>query len=331
MVDRPAMPDGNKPIAVVSMSGGKDSTATALIAIEAYGRDRVICVCADTGNERAEHMDYVTKYLPDALGVPVHIVRADFSRQMAGKREWIKKHWAIDGVPESRIERALAILQPTGNPFLDLCLWKGRFPSRKAQFCTQDLKGASLSAFMDALPYRYDDQGREVIHESWRGVRRDESEARKDALYEDLGATKSGRVFRIFQPIIEWDAQTTVNAVLAAGVKLSPLYSQGMSRVGCAPCINCGKDELLEIARRWPEEIDRIAEWERLVSEASKLGASTFFHDSAADDETDQEVFDRVNIRQRVEWSKTSRGGKQYDLVRAIPGEGCSSHYGLCE
>ena len=28
--------------------------------------------------------------------------------------------------------RALAVMYPSGNPFLDLCMWKGRFPSRMA-------------------------------------------------------------------------------------------------------------------------------------------------------------------------------------------------------
>jgi len=43
------------------------------------------------------------------------------------------------------------------------------------------------------------------------------------------------------------------------------------------PCIMCAKDELREIATRWPEEVARVREWERLVSIASKLGAATFF------------------------------------------------------
>ncbi|NUG32778.1 phosphoadenosine phosphosulfate reductase, partial [Acinetobacter baumannii] len=37
-------------------------------------------------------------------------------------------------------------------------------------------------------------------------------------------------------------------------------------------------------------------------------------------------------IHQLVEWSKTVRGGKQYDLVEQMTGiEACSSAYGLCE
>ena len=39
-----------------------------------------------------------------------------------------------------------------------------------------------------------------------------------------------------------------------------------------------------------------------------------------------------ANIDAVVEWSKTSRGGKQFDFLR-IENEGpqCSSIYGLCE
>lgn len=36
---------------VVSVSGGKDSTATALVALELHGRDACRFVFADTGNE----------------------------------------------------------------------------------------------------------------------------------------------------------------------------------------------------------------------------------------------------------------------------------------
>ncbi len=37
-------------------------------------------------------------------------------------------------------------------------------------------------------------------------------------------------------------------------------------------------------------------------------------------------------IWQVVEWSKTTRGGRQYDLLAdAEPAAACSSAYGLCE
>lgn len=43
-------------------------------------------------------------------------------------------------------------------------------------------------------------------------------------------------------------------------------------------------------------------------------------------------MMDKHNISQVVEWAKTTRGGKQYDLLaESEPSEACSSSYGLCE
>lgn len=79
-------------------------------------------------------------YLERATGVPITRVMADFSRQIAGKRKFIETKWREQGIYEQIVLAALEVLQPTGNPFLDLCIWKGRFPSRMAQFCTMELK-----------------------------------------------------------------------------------------------------------------------------------------------------------------------------------------------
>src|SRR5690606_30845370 len=108
-------------------------------------------------------------------------VKADFTRQIEGKRKFIAEKWPVSLVEEcgmspdeaaERIHRALEILKPTGNPFLDLCMWKGRFPSTKARFCTFDLKHEPVrtQVIVPAL-----DEYDEVI--SWQGVRAQESPA----------------------------------------------------------------------------------------------------------------------------------------------------------
>jgi hypothetical protein len=91
------------------------------------------------------------------------------------------------------------------------------------------------------------------------------------------------------------------------------------------PCINASKGELFEIARRFPAEMERVAEWEQIVSLAAKRGKTTFF--STAHGQGD-------GIYEWVEWSKTAYGGKNYDLIKAIEFDNvptCSSQYGLCE
>ncbi len=73
-------------IYVVSLSGGKDSTATALVALELHGREDCGFVFADTGNEHQATYDYALVYLSGALGITVDVVRADFSDEFAIKR-----------------------------------------------------------------------------------------------------------------------------------------------------------------------------------------------------------------------------------------------------
>lgn len=131
---------------VVSLSGGKDSAATLLVALELHGRENVRAVFADTGNEHEATYEYALDYLPRTLGVTVDVVRASFADEFAVKRANLARLAA--GEPESAVygkrqfqyawtpetaARALELLHPTGNPFLDMCMLKGGFPSRKRQ------------------------------------------------------------------------------------------------------------------------------------------------------------------------------------------------------
>ena len=306
---------------IVSISGGKDSTALLLLALERETANLEV-VFADTGHEHAQTYDYV-RYLEDALNVPIRWVRADFRMRIAQKREFIVRQWAKDGVPQIKIDRALELLVPTGNPFLDLCLWKGLFPSTKARFCTVELKHGPITNQVMAPALR---ESRMVI--SWQGVRREESLARAKLYDFDFDADLPGIVN--YRPILRWKVEEVFAFHRRHGIKHNPLYEQGMGRVGCMPCIHCRKEELREIGSRFPEEIERVANWERLVSETSKRGSSTFRAAIALDNEDVH--YKTHGIWQAVEWAKTSRGGRQYDLIASTEEPSmCSSIYGLCE
>jgi 3'-phosphoadenosine 5'-phosphosulfate sulfotransferase (PAPS reductase)/FAD synthetase len=295
---------------IVSVSGGKDSTALLLLAIERE-TPNLQAVFADTGHEHPQTYEYV-QYLNDQV-FPIRTVKADFSQQIARKREWVATKWREQGIPEDRVLLALETLKPTGNPFLDLCLWKGRFPSTKARFCSEELK---RNPIIEQVQMPLLDQGHEIY--SWQGVRADESLARRDLPELD----KVGGGLWNYRPILKWTAQDCFAMHKKHNIRHNPLYEQGMGRVGCMPCIHARKDELLEISKRFPEEIERVAQWERLVSDASKRGSSTFGVG------TDISV---ASIHAVVEWSKTSRGGTQYDFLRMEDGPSCNSIYGLCE
>ncbi len=323
-------------INIVSVSGGKDSLAQWLLAIESGVS--YTTVFADTGHEHPQTMEYLD-YLESRLGKIVR-VKADFSRQIEGKRKFIAEKWPVSLVeecgmsPEEAAERichALEVLKPTGNPFLDLCMWKGRFPSTKARFCTFDLKHEPVrtQVVMPAL-----DEYDEVI--SWQGVRAQESPARAGlpAWEEDADNTPGLHVYR---PILNWLHEDVFTLAKRHGIKPNPLYEQGCSRVGCMPCIHARKSELAEIFSRWPEEIKRVAEWERLVAACSRRGNSTFFpstHDPRrAERRIDFVTLDSYGIETYRDWAMTTRGGVQFDLLaEANDKTVCSSVYaGVCE
>lgn len=311
---------------IVSLSGGKDSTALLLLAIE-RGAENLQPVFADTGHEHPQTYDYM-RYLEQATGVPIRWVRADFTEQIARKAEYVREKWPQKGVPDALVQIALSILEkgPTGNPFLDLCIWKGRFPSTKARFCSEELK---RNPIIEQVHMPLLDQGKTVW--SWQGVRADESPNR--ANLDELEQVGGG--LWNYRPILKWTAEQCFAMHRKHGIKHNPLYEQGMGRVGCMPCIHARKDELLEIGKRFPEEVARVAEWERIVSAASKRGSSTFFEaDTIPGNSRDMAKIrhDTHGILAAVQWSKTGRGGKQFDMLR-VQNDGplCSSIYGLCE
>lgn len=312
-----------KAIHVVSMSGGKDSTATALLALEKFPKAELKFVFADTGNEHQDTYDYLD-YLEEKLGIEIIRLKADFSARIKAKRMFIARDRRTGRRNGKKLRwsnkakrRALSVLHPTGNAFLDLCLWKGRFPSRRAQFCTQELKTELLIRYQHELV----DEGYTVV--SWQGIRRDESQNRKDALQIEM----ADEYIWQYRPIVDWTAAMCFEMHFKHGVKPNPLYKQGMGRVGCMPCINCSKGELREIADRFPEHIERISEWERLVAMAGKRGGASFFPDRKKNG-----AMDTPSIHARVAWAKTTHGGRQFDLMTEMePSPACASSYGLCE
>lgn len=312
---------------VVSVSGGKDSAATAILALETQPREALRFAFADTGNEHESTIEYVA-YMARHLGIEiVTLPQPSFAERIERKRDYVREHWPRKGSTKEDVDRAVAALVPTGNPFLDLCIWKGRFPSRRAQFCTQELKTIPLVEYQMGFIER----GEAQAVWSWQGVRLDESPARRERLQ---GTGACVRAFEVVggglfnhRPILRWTAADAFEAARLYELEPNPLYRQKMTRVGCMPCINASKDEVLEISKRFPGHIDRIAYWETCVGMASRRQQASFFPDPDRDAH-----LNKRGIRNVVEWSKTQRGGQRMDWIRITEEpKACESAYGLCE
>lgn len=270
------------PIYHVGISGGKDSTALLLWVVHKSGLplNRVRVTFCDTGNEDPityEHLELLRRTVIEPAGI-------------------------IGG-----LETLIPPLQ-----FFDLCFAKGRFPSRKAQFCTVDLKIEPTRLWVQA---RWT-EGEDVV--LLNGKRVDESNERKISMKD-----QPTRYFSDYWGCEEWAAirDWKFADVLAIheefGVPLNPLYAMGASRVGCWPCVNCGKTEIRLVAKHRPEKIAKIESEEK--RQETELGrVSTFYHGKTAPKrwhdrtytDSDGKVWGTAGIRNIVKWAHTKHGGK---------------------
>ena len=365
---------------ILSYSGGKDSTAMYLLAMERAEKRpnfRYEVVFADTMNEH-EHVYTFLENLPRLTGgPPIQTVRADFSGKFKKRREHIKKNW-----PDDLAEKALAVFHPTGNAFVDLTMLKGRFPSSRVRFCTEELK---INPIAEQVYIKYWKAGDRVIN--WQGLRREESLARRDLDFFQWirwGGKKRGYKALAFRPLLDYKLDDIWEVHRRHGIARNPLYDHGFGRVGCFPCIMGQKSEIRIISERFPEHIDRLNEWEKLVSQVSLRGCATFFPaiidryvakkiqvaKGLAEEKWQQErvitgweepgdplaevnedglvpVYDppkpepdlswlnqeEHGIGNVEKWSKTSHGGKQYDLGLTLIDDVNTScnQWGACE
>lgn len=302
-------------------------------------------VRADFSGDFAERRDYIRQHWPNERRRLKHGTECNRRREAipqlapgcrhSPERAAALKAWVADcdcpevvspPVPAELIERAVLALHPTGNPFLDLCMLKGRFPGVKSRFCTDLLKLVPMEVLKDPLLAG----GVSIVE--WIGERAQESLARSKKPALERVRVESGASRFLFRPILQLKHPDVFAIARRHGLKPNPLYLQGMNRVGCMPCIMVKKDELREIARRFPDHIDRIAEWESIVRAVSRRQNATFLAAKVVPGDRGDET--RAEIRRAVLWASTSKGGWNFDLENFLADEDalqCASAYGLCE
>lgn len=226
---------------VVSVSGGKDSAATAL-----HLRELGIpftCVMADTGWEADQTYRYVDDVLQAAIG-PITVVRAVIALQ------------------PDRVHLAEQVEANLGreSPMVRECIRKAMIPSRKIRWCTSNLKLAPLREHHQRLMA----DGRIVV--SVVGVRAQESEARAAMPEWEIGASLDAIVWR---PILTWTLEDVIAIHARHGLPLNSLYGQGLTRVGCYPCIQACKAEYAHVARD-DRRVAALRELERVVGDLAE-------------------------------------------------------------
>tara|TARA_Y100000310_G_scaffold233986_1_gene236887 strand:- start:219 stop:1016 length:798 start_codon:yes stop_codon:yes gene_type:complete len=185
---------------------------------------------------------------------------------------------------------------------VELIRKKGMFPSRRIRFCTQELKVKPIIKFLGSM----DDEPINAV-----GIRSAESKARA-ALPE--WEWQSGFDCEAWRPILRWSFDEVVDIHKRHGLAPNPLYLRGASRVGCFPCIHARKKEIAFVAEDSPERINIIRGLER-------ENGYTFFQGSR----------ERLRIDDVVLWSKTTRGGRQFELFDSTEEDAGCMRWGLCD
>jgi 3'-phosphoadenosine 5'-phosphosulfate sulfotransferase (PAPS reductase)/FAD synthetase len=281
-------------------SGGIDSQALALWMRNRFPPDDIILMNSQAGkNESTVNVEFVEWYSANVFPVvTVTPLVVDLGTRGTKEGKTRDRRQEFSDTDELTFDR--------------LAYVKGIFPSRKAQFCTEHLKMAPQRRWIEENLL-----SKGIDYERYSGVRRDESDKRKNTPFREWDTYYD---CYLNHPLADWTKLECFAFCKEHGEKTNPLYEMGFSRVGCAPCINSGKDDIRLWSAREPAMIDKVRAWEKSVGR-------TFFAPMVPGM--------AINwIDDVLKWAKTTHGGKQYSLpfveIEAENGS-CSSKYGLCE
>ena len=192
----------------VFVSGGKDSTATLLLALERFFTNEVLPIFTDTGFESIHTYEYLD-YLERRLGIEIVRVRSRKYRDL-----------------------------------LHLIEEKGMFPHVNQRFCTYHMK---LLPAAEYLAERKDVGevwiGLRADESKARSKRYGNFSPEDTYLYTEMAQSLPSnlkyklRKVRTRLPIVNWTEKQVFEFLKKKGVKLNPLYLLGHKRVGCYPCL----------------------------------------------------------------------------------------------
>ena len=219
---------------IIGVSGGKDSTATALWSLEHLPRERLRFAFCDTGAAWPETYEYLP-YLERELGIEIERLRA-------GDREGLEHH-----NPQFRDSTTL----------FEMVRRRGRWPGARYRYCTTYLKRWPLTLYARELD-------NPVL---LFGQRSDESARR--ATYEAFDPYGNRAGFPIYRPVLDWSERDVWNYLRQCHILPNPVYNYA-TRCGCWCCIMGRPVEVLNFCRLHPDIAQQAADLEQEIGHTWK-------------------------------------------------------------
>ena len=234
---------------LVQFSGGKDSQACLIKAVNDYGNEKVTALFCDTG---WEHEDTYTH---------IHNVCNQLNVEL------------------------ITIKSSKYKDFVDMSIKKGRFPSTMARFCTSELKIIPMidyilsqdESFIIIQGIRAKESKTRAGYDVECSYFKEYFNNEVKGLYHKKAVLEWCKTHdaSVLRPIFHWSAQKVIDYILENGQRPNPLYERGFSRVGYFPCIMCRKREVQLISKdEWARK--RLIDTEQRMKDETERGSSFF-------------------------------------------------------
>jgi len=221
---------------VISVSGGKDSTATLLKALEEYEKERLIVIFNDTGWEHPCTYDYLN-YLESTLDIKIQHIK-----------------------PKDYIDLP------------DLIRKMKRFPHPKFRFCTDELKQTPFQNWLKENNLCGCTNWVGVRKAESIARRKKYLEVKPNMEYPVrmfyTSFTYDLKQVRMRFPVVDMSVQEIFEYIKSKKMDVNNLYKEGHSRVGCYPCLLGSPIDFMKLLND-PVGIDRI---DKLIAIEEEIG-----------------------------------------------------------
>jgi|DEB0MinimDraft_6_1074348.scaffolds.fasta_scaffold01144_5 3'-phosphoadenosine 5'-phosphosulfate sulfotransferase (PAPS reductase)/FAD synthetase len=296
---------------IVSVSGGKDSTATCLFLFEnGYSTSDFKRIFADTGWESLETYKYLDE-LEKTIG-PIHRVS-----NITPLDQFDDETQAFILEEEARLGRPSAMIRQVFKKYM--------WPSYFTKWCTRELKLDPLNQYFETLENDFIN----VV-----GVRREESQKRSQVSEFEWNPHVDAWLWR---PLYNWTEEDVIDIHHRFGLVPNQLYLNGLSRVGCWPCIYADSKAAIKLLDQ--SRIDLIDRVERFLAQKTRAhypadhkAQNVLINVEEKFGFLTRPFYRRGPIQEVYKWSRDELSGQQLKLfdMETKVNPGCAK-WGLCD